>query len=242
LWACYEKGAEFGKGSGVRGHAALEGQEDEVGAAADTEFVKQVGDVELYRALCDVELARNFLVGKIFEERIEDFLFAAAQVGDGVGFEPARLSGEDGVDETGENGARDPKASIGNERESANKLVASLGVGEDAFYAETKQGEASGVLMLFADDYEASISVALENIGEQGAGGLTGGVRINDVYLGFGRFERTKIWSQSGFELFGNDFEIGPGQKAFELAQHERMRREQANRKLGTRTFSGHLR
>ena len=96
--------------------------------------------------------------------------------------------------------------------------------------------------MLLADDDEACIGVTFENIGEQCAGGLAGRVGVDHVDLGFGRFEGTKIGSKSGFELFGNDFEVRFGQNAFELAQHERMRREQANRQLGTRTFSSHLR
>ena len=32
--------------------------------------------------------------------------------------------------------------------------------------------------------------VAFKNVGEQRAGGLAGGVRVNDVNLSFGRFER----------------------------------------------------
>jgi len=78
--------------SGVGSHAALEGQEDEVGAAADAKFVKEVGNVKLDGALGDIELAGDFLVREILEERIENFLLAAAEIGDRVGFEAARLS------------------------------------------------------------------------------------------------------------------------------------------------------
>jgi hypothetical protein len=38
------------------GEAALESKEDEVGTAADAEFVQEIGDVEFYGALGDVEL------------------------------------------------------------------------------------------------------------------------------------------------------------------------------------------
>jgi len=86
--------------------------------------------------------------------------------------------------------------------------------------------------MGFADDDEPSIGIAFENIGEQGTGGLACGVGVNDVDLGFRRFERAKVGSQSGFELLGDDFEIGLGQNAFELAQHQRMRREEADGEL----------
>ena len=50
------------------GHAALEGQEDEVGAAANAKFAEQIGDVKFYGALGNVETAANFFIGKIFEE------------------------------------------------------------------------------------------------------------------------------------------------------------------------------
>jgi hypothetical protein len=52
------------------GHAALEGQEDEVGAAANAKFAEQIGNVKFYRALGNVQTAANFFIGKIFEERI----------------------------------------------------------------------------------------------------------------------------------------------------------------------------
>ena len=71
--------------SGTWGHAALEGEEDEIGTAADAKFVEEIGDVEFYRAFGDVEFAGDFFVGKIFQERIENFLFAAAEIGDGIG-------------------------------------------------------------------------------------------------------------------------------------------------------------
>src|ERR1700726_2079642 len=82
------------------GHAALEGQEDEVGAAANAKFAEQIGDVKFYGALGDVQTAANFFVGKIFEERIENFLFTTTQISDGVGFQAATLSGKYGVHKT----------------------------------------------------------------------------------------------------------------------------------------------
>jgi hypothetical protein len=202
---------ENGNRSGLGGHAALEGEEDQVSAAADTEFVEQVGDVELYGALSDVELAGDFFVGKILEEGVEDFLFAAAQIGHGIGFEAARLAGEDGIHEAGKNGARNPEAAGGDEREGADQLVAGFSVGEDAFYTQPQQREASGVLVLFPHDDEPSVGMSLENVGEERACGLTSGVGINDVDLSFRRFEGTKIGSEGGLELFGDDFEVGLG-------------------------------
>ena len=160
-------------------------------------------------------------------------MFATAEIGDGIGFEAAGLAGKDGVHETGENGARYPEAASGDERQRADQLVAGFGVGENAFYAEAEQGEAVGILMGFADYDEASVGMALENIGEQSAGSLTSGVGVNYIDLSFRRFERAKIGGESGFELLGDDLEILLGQNAFELAQHQRMRREEADRELG---------
>ena len=211
----------------------MEGQEDEVGAAADSEFVQEIGDVELYGAFGDVQFAGNFFVGKIFEQRVEDFLFAATEIGDGIGFQATRLAGKDRVHETGKNGARYPETTRGNERQSADELIAGFGVGENAFYAEAEEREAVGVLMGFADHNEAGIGMAFENVGKQRAGGLAGGVGVNDIDLGFGRFERAKVGSKCGFELLADDFEIGLGKNAFELAQHQRMWREKADGKLG---------
>lgn len=197
--------------------------------------------MEFYGAFGDVEFAGDFLVGEILEERIENFLFAAAEIGDGIRFEAARLSGKNGVHETGKNGARHPEAATGDERESADQLVASFGVGEDALYAEAEQRKAGRVLMLITDHDEAGVGVAFKNVGEQSAGGLTGGVGVHDIDLGLGRFEGTEVWSESGLELLGNDLEFGLGQKTFKLAQHERMRREEANRQLGAGTFGSHF-
>ena len=87
--------------------------------------------------------------------------------------------------------------------------------------------------MGFTDDDESGVRVAFENIGEQRTGRLTSGVSVNDVYLSFGWFERTEVGSKCGFELLADDFEIGLGKNAFELAQHQRMWREKADGKLG---------
>jgi len=40
--------------------------------------------VEFHGALSDVELAGDFFVGKVFQQRVQDFLLAAAQIGDGI--------------------------------------------------------------------------------------------------------------------------------------------------------------
>ena len=160
------KGKRKNAESGVGGHATLEGEEDEVGAAADTEFVEEIGDVEFYGALGDIEFAGDFLVGKILEERIENFLFAAAEIGDGIGFKAARLPGKDRINKAGQNGARNPETAGSDERKSADELVAGFGVSENAFYAEAEERKTVGVLMGFAYDDEAGVRMALENIGE----------------------------------------------------------------------------
>ena len=96
--------------------------------------------------------------------------------------------------------------------------------------------------MLVADDNEAGVGVTLENVGEQGAGGLSRGVSVHNIDLGLGRLESSEVGRQSGFELLRNHLEIALRQNAFELTEHERMRREQADRELGTGTFGSHFR
>jgi hypothetical protein len=193
------------------GHAALEGQEDEVGAAANAEFVEEIGDVELDGALGDIELAGDLFVGEIFKERIEDFLFAAAEIGDGIGFEAAALAGEDRVYETREKLARNPEAATGDQRKSANELVAGFDIGEKTLNAEAKERVAVGFVVLVADDDEARVGIAFENIGEECAGSGFGGVGVHDVDLRAGRLEVAEIGRQSGFELLGDHLEIGLG-------------------------------
>ena len=95
------------------GHAALESQKDEVGAAANTKFAEQIGDMKFYSALGNVQTAANFLVGKIFEERIENFLFTATQIRDRVRLQAATLSGKYGVHETGKELTRNPETTAG---------------------------------------------------------------------------------------------------------------------------------
>jgi len=76
--------------------------------------------VKLHSAFRDVELAGDFLVGKIFQQRIEDFLFATAEIRDGIGLQAAALAGEDGVNESREKLARNPESASGNQRERAD--------------------------------------------------------------------------------------------------------------------------
>ena len=83
--------------------------------------------------------------------------------------------------------------------------------------------------MLIPDDNEARIGEALQKIGQKSAGGLPGGVRIHDIDLRLGRLEIAQIGSESRFQLLGNDFELRLAQNALELAQHQGVRREQAD-------------
>src|SRR6267154_5422994 len=116
--------------------AALEGEKNQVGTAAHTELVEQVRNVKFHGAFGDIELVGDFLVRKIFEKRVENFLLAAAEIGDGIGFQAAALAGEDRVHETGEKLPRNPETSAGNERESTNQLFAGFDVGEQALHTE----------------------------------------------------------------------------------------------------------
>src|SRR5580700_9669609 len=108
--------------------------------------------MKFYGALGDVELAGDFFGGKIFEQRVQDFLLAAAEIGDGIGFEAAALIREDGIDEPGQDRARDPETSAGNQRQGTDQLIAGFGVSKKTFHAEAQQLIAVGVAMLFTDD------------------------------------------------------------------------------------------
>jgi hypothetical protein len=134
--------------------------------------------VEFNGALGDVELAGDFLVRKILEERIENFLFAATEVGDGIGFQAASLVREDRIHESGENRTRYPEAAIRDERQCADELLAGFFVREDSLNAQTQERKTVGVLMLIADNDEARVGEAFNKIGEKCPGGLTGGMRV----------------------------------------------------------------
>ena len=44
-------------------HAALEGEQDQICAAANAEFAEEIGDVKFYGAFGDVEFAGDFFCG-----------------------------------------------------------------------------------------------------------------------------------------------------------------------------------
>ena len=214
----------------IGGGAALEAEENEVGAAADTELAEKIRDVELDGALGDVELAGDFLVGEVLEEQVEDFLLAAAEVGNGIGAKAPTLAREDGVHEAGKQRARHPESAIGDEREGAGKLFAGLDVGEQALGTKAQQRIAVGFNMFIGDDDEARLGIALEDIGNECAGGLLGGMRIDDINLRARRIDVTQVGSQRGFELTGNDVERRARKGALKLAEDQRVGRQEANR------------
>jgi hypothetical protein len=196
--------------------------------------------VKLHGAFRDVEFAGNFLVGEIFEKRIENFLLAAAKIGDGIRFQAAPLPGEDGIHETGEKLARNPEAATGDQGKSADQLIASFDVSEKALHAQAQERKTVGFVVLFADDNEAGFGMAFENIGEERAGGGLRGMRINDVNLCLRRLEITQIWRKRGLQLLGNDLERRLRKNALKLAQHQGVRREDANRQFGGCPFRSH--
>src|SRR6266850_2379549 len=222
------------------GQTALEGKKNQIGAAADAELVEQVRNVELDRAFGNVELAGDFLVRKIFEERIEDFLFASAEIRDGISLQAAALAGEDRIHETGQKLARDPETSVGDQGQRPNQLLPGFDVSEQALHTETEKRKAVGIIVLLADDDQASLGMAFENIGQEGAGGGLGGVGIDDVDLGARGLEVTEIGRQRGFQLLNDNLVLSFGQNALELAQHQGVRREDANSQFGRSAFRSH--
>src|SRR5260370_9416424 len=150
--------------------AALKGKQNEVGTAAHAEINEQVRTVKLHSAFRNVELAGNLFVGKIFEQRIENFLLAAAEIRYGIGLQPTPLTREDGIDETGEKLARNPESAAGNKRESADQLVPGFNVCEKAFHTETKARKAISFVALLAADHDATLRNALDTIAAERAG------------------------------------------------------------------------
>ena len=55
-------------------------------------------------------------------------------------------------------------------------------------------------------------------------------MRVNDVNLSLGRLKSAKVGREGGFQLLKDYFELRFRQNAFELAQHQGVRREDANR------------
>src|SRR6266404_3774265 len=222
------------------GQTALEGKKNQIGAAADAEFVEQVRNVELHGAFGNVELAGDFLVRKILEKRIENLLLAAAEIRDGISLQAAALAGENGIDETGQELARDPETSVGDQGQRANQLLPCFDIREQTLHAETEERKTVGIVVLLADNDQASFGMAFENIGQESAGGGLGGVGIDDVNLSARRLEGAEIRHQGGFQLLNDNLVLGFGQNAFELAQHQGVRREDANGQFGRSAFGSH--
>ena len=174
--------------------------------------------MEFHGAFGNVELAGDFLVRKILEKRIENFLLAATEVRDGIRLQAAALAREDGIDETGQELARDPETSVGDQGQRPDQLLAGFDVGEQSFHTETEKRKAVGIVVLLPDDDQASFGMAFENIGQESAGGGLGGMGIDDVDLSARRFQSAEIRRQRGFQLLDDDLVLGFGQNAFELA------------------------
>ena len=188
--------------------------------------------MEFDGALGDVEPAGDLFVGKILEERIEDLLFAAAEVGDRIGLEAAPLAGKYGINKAGEQLAWHPKPAIAHKRQSADQLVARLGVSEESFYTQPQKRIAIGIIVFLADDDKARFWIAFENIGKQSAGSGTRGMGVNDVDLRGRRLHVAEVGRKHGFQLLGDHFEMRFFQKPLELTQHQGVRREETDGQL----------
>ena len=83
--------------------------------------------------------------------------------------------------------------------------------------------------MLFADDDEARFRMTFEEVGQKSASSRAGGVAVDYVNLRDRRLEIAHIGCERGFELLDDDLELSLRQDAFELAQHQGVRRQDAN-------------
>ncbi len=121
--------------------------------------------MKFYGALGYVEFTGDFFVGKILEEGVQDFLFAAAEIGDGIGFETAPLTRENRIHEAGKNRTRNPESAVGDEGQSADQLIARLRIGEKPLNTEPQELVAVGIRVLFADDDKARLGMTFEKVG-----------------------------------------------------------------------------
>ena len=165
--------------------------------------------MKLHRALRNIEFVGDFFVGKILQKRIENLLLAAAQICDGVGLEAAALSGEDGINESGEKLAWDPESSAGNQRESADQLFAGFDISEKALHAKTQERKTIGFVVLLPNDDEPGFRMALEKVGQERASGRLGSVRVDDVNLSFRRLQSAQIGRECRLQLLESNLELG---------------------------------
>src|SRR6266571_4840295 len=163
--------------------------------------------MKLHRALRDVELVGDLFVGMIFQQGIENFLFPAAEIGDGIGLQSAPLPREDGINEAGQKLARYPESATSNQWECADQLIAGLDVGQKTLHAKPQEREAVGIVVLLTHNDEPSLRVAFQDIRQKRAGGGFRGMRVDDVNLSLRRLEIAQIRRKRGFQLFGDNFE-----------------------------------
>src|SRR5580698_7876032 len=133
-----------------------------------------------------------------------------------------------------------PDTTDRDQRQSAHELLASFHVGQQTLHTKTQQRIAVGVAELFADNDQASLRITLQNVGQQRAGRGTGGMRIDDINLRLRRFQIAKIGSKCGFKVLRGDLELRLGEQTLELAQHQRVRREDADRQFCGSAFRSH--
>ncbi len=94
--------------------------------------------------------------------------------------------------------------------------------------------------MLFADDDQPRAREAFENVCQERAGGLPGSMGIHNINLRLGRFEMAHVRREGGLELFADDLELRLRQEPLELAQNQRVGREQTNREAAGRALCAH--
>ncbi len=142
------------------------------------------------------------------------------------------MTREDGIDEAGKDGARNPETAVGHKRQCANQLIAGFGVSEKTLHAKTQKLIAIGVRVLFTDDDKARLWMTFEKVGQKCASGRACRMPINDVNLRDRRLKIAHVRRERGFQLLDDDFKLSLRQHAFELAQHQGMRRKDTDRQF----------
>ena len=122
----------------------------------------------------------------------------------------------------------------------ARKLLACLRVGQDAFHALAQKGVAVRFLEFVPDDQETRTGMLVQNIAEQGAGGLMRRMSVDDVDGCLGEVEVAQVRRKHGIELFRRDLKSRVFQQAMQFVEHHGVRREKADLEIRFAVVLGH--
>ena len=165
------------------GAAALVAEKNQVGAAAHAKFREQVRNVEFNGAFGNVQAIGNFFIGEIFEQAVQNFLLAAAEFGGRIAAQAAALrAAENRIDEPRKNRRAAPKSR--RRRPAAMRAAAVRALPRNSsmpFTPWRSRAWLSSSFRLSPTTNRRASALSIEDIAEQGARGLSRGMRIDHV-------------------------------------------------------------